>query len=344
MASRGGQQQVLTMAQAVTEILSSENLAGFWQFSAEGAPYLAAFEAGGDNEEGKISVGRIGTARAERLHPVATVNATVRAIGACAEDGELLMTLEVNRSVAVELARFAVTAAIRSSDPSSEIESTRELALSQSQIDNVRLPVTEYWNVAGPLRPQAWLFSPRPVCGDPIGRAVANTADGQTAVLVNDDSLQPRFTIPEAASPQAWFRNGQLTIAFIRQFEPYRPFWSLHRYSGNERIRSGLLAVADGPDRIVDLSKALSIGPITAFAVTIGEAGEEWLFASHSDKPRSDLYAIARRKGVWELVQRFRIEGSADLLSAGYAAGVWHVVAASHTSAGWTLREVAIRQ
>src|SRR5690606_21093692 len=142
----------------------------------------------------------------------------------------------------------------------------------------VNLPLSEHWNVAGPLAPQRWLFSVQPLCGSPRGDAIANTADGGAAVLT---AVAPRraptapaapapaagsagVLIPNAALPQAWSAEGRLTMAFIRPGEPYLPFWWLRRYSSNQRTVTGALTVTETPGQTVDLSRSLDIGPVDA--------------------------------------------------------------------------------
>ncbi|MGB7218840.1 MAG: hypothetical protein WBD07_08530 [Vicinamibacterales bacterium] len=254
----------------------------------------------------------------------------------------MLFALELNRDVPAGIARLALSAVTDSSRTSLTLEASSDLRLSPAQIAAVRLPVTEHWNVPGPLRPEQWVFSSRPVCGSPKDELIANTADGQAAILATDDSQGSGPLIPEAAQPQAWRRSGQLTVAFMRFTEPYRPFWSLSRYSGRGQSKSGSLFVVDR-DRPIDLSTTLAVGSVSALALVVGADGADWLFASRSGQP-TELYGITRGNGSWELAQKWSIDCPADRISVEKVGQGWQVVAAAKTPDGWTLRQVLLQR
>lgn len=325
-----------------TEVFSSPRLAGFWQFTSDGAPYVGVFETDADGDDGKLSAGRIRDGQLEGLRAFASAGPEVRAIEACASGPDLLFALELNRDVPAETARLPLTAVTDSGKPSLTLEASSELKLSPAQIAAVRLPVTEYWNVPGPLRPEAWVFSSRPICGSQKNEVIANTADGQAAVLATDDSQGESPLIPEAAQPQAWRRNGQLMVAFMRFTEPYRPFWALSRYSGSRPSKSGSLFVAGDRDRPVDLSATLAVGPVSALALVIGADGADWLFASRSGQP-TELFGITRRNGAWAVAQKWSLDCPADRIAVEKVGQGWQVVAAAKTPDGWTLRQALLQ-
>ena len=337
------------------EIFSSPRLAGFWQFRAEAAHYLGVFETDPDGE-GRLSVARLAGGQLQGMQPFAVAGADVRAVEACVDGPELVFALEINEFETGRLARMAVSAVASGAAIPKGLQATTSVTLSPSQIAGVRLPVSQLWNVAGPLGPEAWAFSLHPVCGSPGNEAVANTADGQTALLTSSDLEQsgpvvpklpgaassvpqrPGLSIPNAAHPQAWWRNGQVTVAFIRSMEPFWPFWSLRRYSGKRVAVSGALVVAEGAERLVDLSRTLDIGPIEALAVAARADGSEWLFGARSAAASTELFGLRRLDGAWQLAEKWELDAPAQRISVVYADPGWHVVLGTETADGWTLR------
>lgn len=332
----------MTTSAVSTEIFSSERLAGFWQVRADGANYLGVFETDDDREEGRLSAARIADRRLQGMRTFALSGPVVRAVDACVDGSNLVVALERNGFVTGDIARLPLTAVTDTTATPTELNGTTNVSLSPAQIAAVRLPAADYWNVAGPLRPQAWAFSLSPICGSPTTEAIANTADGQAAILASDGPQRSNLLIPNAAHPQAWWRNGQLTVAFIRTTEPYRPFWSLARYSGNREPVSGALSVADGPERVIDLSRTLDLGAIGALAPATGGAGSEWLFGARSAGKTTELYGLVRRNGSWQVAQKWEIDAPSDRISVAYANPGWHVVVAVETLEGWTLRLVRL--
>ncbi len=341
----------MTTRAVSTEIFSSPRLAGFWQFRAGETHYLGIFETDEDGGDGRVSVARVSERRLQALRTVALAPEDVRAAQACVDGADLVIALEVNRFVAARLARLPVSAALRDGEPG-ELEGARDAGLSPAQIAAVQLPVSEHWNVAGPLAPERWTFSVHPVCGLPGTEVIANTADGQAALLAaavprtspqapgapSGGAAPSGLLIPAAAHPQAWRRDGRLTTAFIRPAEPYRPFWSMRRYSGNQQSVSGALSVADAPDRVVDLSRTLEIGPVDALAAGLARQGVDWLFASRSGRPVTEVFGTVRRDGAWQRAQTWEVDGPVDRISVLDDGTGWHLVTGTETAAGWTLR------
>src|SRR5690606_7321397 len=149
---------------------------GFWQFRAGGVHYLGIFETDEDNGDGRLSAAVVADRRLQRLRQFAATPEDVRAAQACVDGNDLVFALEVNQFVPARVARLPLGAVAGDGEPA-ELEGLRDVALSESQLAAVNLPLSEHWNVAGPLAPQRWLFSVQPLCASPRGDAIANTAD-----------------------------------------------------------------------------------------------------------------------------------------------------------------------
>jgi hypothetical protein len=323
------------------EIYNSPRLAGFWQYAADGGFFLGLFERGEDGNDGLLSIGRFIDGRLQPRRTIASPGFEVRAIEACQSGTDLIVVSEINRDRAGEIARISLDALFEDANAHHELRPVGDLRLSASQIAAIRLPVGDRWSVAGPLAPVKWIFSPRPVQGG-NGEVIANTADGQIVFLGPSHHDTSGFTRSDAAEPQAWRYTGKLAIAFLRQGRPYRPFWSQRLYSGSGQATGGTLHVLVDRSE-TNLSAALGIGEVTAFAVAEGPGGDEWLFALGRAHAKDSLFAITRTKGNggWELRKTWFLDCAANRLSAVYQGQQWHIVFASKTNSGWSLRHIS---
>jgi hypothetical protein len=178
------------------------------------------------------------------------------------------------------------------------------------------------------------------VCGDRPGGVVANTADGQATIVGYDGAAA---FIPQAAHPQAWRRNSRLTIAFIRFNDAYRPFWSLKRYSGNGLRTNGALMVTDDAGSPMDLSATLGVGPVNAFASFLDRDGTDWLFGSRSNGSTSEVTAIRRAQGSWQVTQKWALDFPAERFAVERTEQGWHVVGERRSGSALTLRHVLLK-
>jgi hypothetical protein len=214
-----------------------------------------------------------------------------------------------------------------------------EIGLTDPQAQKVELPVTLRWNVAVPLPPARWLFSPQFVRGASVPQLIANTADGQAMLF--SPTAQPdlaAFSIPNAAEPQAVIVSGRRIVAFKRTAEPYYPFWSLPRYSGDPLPKSGDLMVATDPASPRNLSRDLSIGPIVSYKMAVSPDGRLWIFALSDAPVGTDVIALAQRGPEWTVAGRWSVDGEVQQISAEYGAERWHLIYVLPTERGWSLR------
>jgi hypothetical protein len=330
---------------ATTEIFSSHRLAGFWAFAAGDGLYLGVLERGEDGAAGTLSVGGIEGGQLRGMHVVAAVHPWVRSVSVAELGPDVIFALEVNGDQAGEIAGISSSRLVGgAAQATAELEAKGALELSPAQLARVEVPVTELWNVAGPLAPAKWVFSPSPIHGARRPEVVANSADGQAMILGSDDEEASSLAISNAAEPQAWRRGTQLNVAFLRFAEPYRPFWALSRYSGSGAPPSGALWVASGRETPKDLSATLGIGTTTAFSLGFGADGGEWLFAERTTKTATDVCGITRVNAAWEIARRWSLDCSAERIALTYAHQGWHVVASVKApDGGRSLRYAALQ-
>lgn len=330
---------------SLSEIYSAVHLAGFWQFSAGGENYLGVLERDADEAQGTFTVLRAGDGRWETVKRISNEDVSIRAVDGIVVGTDLLFGLELNENTPLEVTQVELAALLDPANQAVSFKSDVEIGLTGPQAQKVNLPVTQRWNVAAPLPPARWLFSPRFVRGAGAPQLIANTADGQ-AMLFGPTAQADlaAFSIPNAAEPQAVLMNGQRVVAFKRTTEPYYPFWSLPRYSGDALPKSGDLMVATDPASSRNLSRDLSIGPIIGYQMAASPDGRLWIFALSDAPVGTDVIAISQRGPEWIVAGRWSVDGELQQLSAEVGGERWHLIYGVPTEGGWSLRHQIWRE
>jgi len=324
---------------SLNEIYAAVRLVGFWQFASGGQNYLGVLERDADESHSTLTILRSNEVRWERVKTISNDDVTIRAIDAAPIGGDLVFGLELNGEVALELAQVTLAALLDPANRGVQFTPVAEINPTEAQAQRVDLPVVHKWNVAAPLPPARWLFSPQFVRGAGTAQLIANTADGQAMLFA--PTAQPdlaTFSIPNAAEPQAAIAHGERVVAFKRDAEPYYPFWSLPRYSGDKLPKSGDLMVATDPAAPRNLSRELSIGPVLAYQMTAAPDGALWIFALIDASVGTDVVALSQRGSAWAVAGRWSVDGEAQQISVEYGAEHWHLVYAVPDRRGWSLR------
>lgn len=301
---------IIQAVTSLTKIHTCARLVGFWQFAAGGQNYLGVLEQDADETQSTLTILRAGDGRWETLKTISNEDVSIRAIDGTPIGADLVFGLELNGNAALEVARVALTALLDPGNKAVPFKSDAEMGLSDPQAQKVALPVTQRWNVAAPLPPMRWIFSPQFVRGGNAPQLIANTADGQAMLF--SPTAQPdleTFSIPNAAEPQAVIVNGQRVVAFKRYEEPYYPFWSLPRYSGDKPPKGGDLMVATDPASPRNLSRELSIGPIIGYKMAASPDGRLWIFALSDAPVGTDVIALSQCGPEWTVAGRWSVDG-----------------------------------
>lgn len=320
-----------------TEIQASQNLVGFWQFAALNGLYVGVLDKDADNHRSALTFHRITDDRADRVRRIETDDVSIRAIDARTFGPDLVYVMEVNRGRALQSGRTPLAALLDASVAQVVFADVHDLGLSALQVEKVKLPSSELWNVADVLAPKRWLFSPRWVRGGPA-EVVANSADGQAMIVAATTEAARAAVITNAAEPQVLDHKQHRYLAFTRYAVPYRPFWALNRYSGSKEPHAGPLLLAEDGAEAVDLSAKLGIGGVFGFSLAAGRDGAPWVFALRKIAAGTQLLAISQSGSKWVLVSEHLLDGPAERVSAEYVGEVWHIVWAARKSRGWVLR------
>ncbi|NKE72407.1 hypothetical protein [Candidatus Manganitrophus noduliformans] len=324
---------------SLNEIYTAVRLVGFWQFTAGGQNYLGVLEQDADETRSTLTILRAGDGRWETVKAISDEDVGIRAIDGQPIGGDLLFGLELNEEMSLQIARVELSALLDPANQAVAFNPSGEISPTDAQAQKVDLPVTQRWNVATPLPPARWLFSPQFVRGGDAPQLIANTADGQAMLFT--PTAQPdlaAFSIPNAAEPQAAIVNGQQIVAFKRYPEPYYPFWSLPQYSGDKLPKGGDLMVATDPASPRNLSRELSIGPIIGYKMAASSDGRLWIFALSDAPVGTDVIALSQRGPEWTVAGRWSVDGEVQQLSAEYATERWHLIYGVPIEGGWSLR------
>lgn len=324
---------------SLNEIYTAVRLVGFWQFTAGGQNYLGVLEQDADETRSTLTILRAGDGRWETVKAISDEDVGIRAIDGQPIGGDLLFGLELNEEMSLQIARVELSALLDPANQAVAFNPSGEISPTDAQAQKVDLPVTQRWNVATPLPPARWLFSPQFVRGGDAPQLIANTADGQAMLFTT--TAQPdlaAFSIPNAAEPQAAIVNGQRIVAFKRYPEPYYPFWSLPQYSGDKLPKGGDLMVATDPASPRNLSRELSIGPIIGYKMAASSDGRLWIFALSDAPVGTDVIALSQRGPEWTVAGRWSVDGEVQQLSAEYATERWHLIYGVPIEGGWSLR------
>lgn len=329
---------------SLNEIYAAVRLVGFWQFAAGGQNYLGVLERDADETRSTLTILRAGDGRWEVVKSISDEDVGIRAIDGVPIGADLVFGLELNENAALEVAQVVLAALLDPANQAVSFKSDAEIGLTDLQAQKVNLPVTQRWNVATPLPPARWLFSPQFVRGGDAPQLIANTADGQAMLFT--PTAQPdlaAFSIPNAAEPQAAIVNGQRIVAFKRYPEPYYPFWSLPQYSGDKLPKGGDLMAATDPASPRNLSRELSIGPIIGYKMAASSDGRLWIFALSDAPVGTDVIALSQRGPEWTVAGRWSVDGEVQQLSVEYGADRWHFVYGLPIEGGWSLQHQAWR-
>ena len=324
---------------SLTEIYTAVRLVGFWQFTAGGENYLGVLEQDDDETQSTLTILRANNGRWETVKTISNEDVSIRAIDGIPIGTDLVFGLELNENTGLEVVRAELAALLDPANKAVQFKEDAEIGLTDAQAQKVNLPVTQEWNVATLLPPARWLFSQQFVRGAGVPQLIANTADGQ-AMLFSPTAPPDlaAFSIPNAAEPQAQIVNGQRIVAFKRTSEPYYPFWSLSRYSGDKLPKGGDLMVATDPASPRNLSQGLLIGPIIGFKMAASPDGRLWIFALSDAPVGTDVIALSQRGPEWTIAGRWSVDGEAQGISVEYGREHWHLVYAVSSERGWSLR------
>lgn len=320
-------------------------LLALWLFSHRGRPFLGTLER--EAAGSRFALLDLLDGRLVRL--VDSDDTSVRAADARVLGSRLAVVMELNRGAALGTTTVDLAAALDPTRPALTFEDQRTLGLPATLADAVQIAPAASWNVAGPLPPDRWLFSPRLVRGaQDRWLVVANTADGQAVLL---DGLAPggsgTMLAPHAALPQAIGAPGPHTLAFLRNdtgVAGYSPFWQLPRYHRSARESAQALwvkALDSGQEN--NLSTSLGLGPVQAFALAAGPAGGTWIWAMQVQAAGPRLLALAQREGRWSIATSLRPDHPGEQLAAEYVDQQWHLSWAHRAGDRWALRHAAWR-
>jgi hypothetical protein len=321
----------------IAEIPASAALASYWLFAYGDGVYLGEYERESTGRAA-LTIERLYAAAAPRtVRRIPSEGSLVRAIDAIVLGADLVMVLEINRGHALQLAKVPVAVLTDAAAPPPSLTPMQYLELDPAQQALVRVPAAEQWNVADYLAPAQWLFSPRLVRGLDHAEVVANAADGH-GVQLPVDRPGPRAVIADEPVPQS-AQAGQLRSgAFLRFATPYRPFWSLARYSGPKQAERGTLWATLAASQPVSLSAQCGLGPVSGFALATDGNAQPWIFALEASPAGTRLAALAQRSGQWDREYDLAVDGSPEQVAALYSQGSWYIVTAVRVAGGWSLR------
>jgi hypothetical protein len=322
-----------------TEIHSCPDLRGFWVFGAANGVHYGVFEHDAQKKHSAMSLGRIDAAgQATLLRRTEIANVSVIAMDARAIGADLAFVYEINHGLALQVVRTPAASLLAAGSSKVKFQAAGTPGMSASRQASIHLSSGDLWNVADILGPEEWLFGARLVQGSAQADVVANSADGQAFVL--GSALAEAWpAIADAAEPQALESAGRLWLAYRRFALPYRPFWSLPRYSTRTRPSPATLWVSEGGGVGRDLSTALGLGDVQGFSLVSDGNGQPWIFALRPAGAVSRLTALTRHPaGQWAVAQEWLLSTPAEQLVVLNSGRAWHVVYAVHAADGWTLR------
>jgi len=324
------------------KVYTAVDLVGFWQFVAGGQNYLGILEKDEDATQSTLTILKSTDGRWEIIKTISDEDTSIRAIDSVPIGTDIVFGLELNGIgfTALEIVRTELAALLDPAHKAVPFESDADINLTDSQAQKVDLPVESWWNVAGPLAPERWLFSLQFVRGANTPQIIANTADGQAMLF--SPTAQPdleAFSIPDAAEPQATIVNGQRVVAFKRYAELYYPFRSLPQYRhGIGSPKGGDLMVTTDPASPRNLSRELSIGPIIGYKMTISLEGHLWIFALIDAPVGTDVIALTQRGPAWTIAGKWSLDEEVYRISVEYGREHWHLVYGIPTKRGWSLQ------
>jgi hypothetical protein len=317
------------------EVHTCANLIGFWQFAVDGRPYFGVLERSEDRLHSVLTIARLGEGKAEVARRVENEDVTVQGIDARVVDSDLVLVLQINRTIPAQTVRTDVRTLVDPSASPALFQSSGVINLTAQQEERVRLPSSEIWNVADVLAPEQWVFNPRLVRGDGAAAVIANAADGQ-AMTPGVDAPQG-VAIPDAPEPQALVQGGRRYVAFRRLLVPYFPYSMRSRAARGERPPAGDLMMVHDRLAAQNLSVSLGVGPVLAFALAAGVEGAPWIFALQDDPAGARVVALVRGAEQWAVADRWTVGVPAERVSAEHGLGGWHLLYAARGGQGWTL-------
>jgi hypothetical protein len=354
-----------------TEIHAGAELLGFWPFAVGEQRFVGVLDRDlGARRSALTVIALPATGPARVVRRIDAEDASIHAADARVVGTELVLVLETNRSHALQLVRTPVAALVDAALPAPGFQVLGPLDLTPAQQARVRLPAPEQWNVADVLAPTGWLFSPRLSQGVAEIEVLANSADGQALRLVAPPggagpaaNLGPRVpglpavpgaqaaaagtsasaAIAEAGLPQSLVVGGRRYTGYLRFDPPYRPFWTLARYSGLAQAAAGQLEVlADGEPAPRNLSAELQLGAVIGFALSAGADGLPLLLALRRTPEGMRLSVLQSGAAGWVRRPDLALNGDAERVAASVGADrSLTVVYAVRGAAGWSLRRSA---
>jgi hypothetical protein len=361
-----------------TEIHAGAELPGFWPFALGDQRYVGVLDRDPGARRSALTVIALpATGPARVVRRIDADDASIHAADARVVGADLVVVLEINRSHALQLVRTPVAALVDAALPAPGFQVLGPLDLTAAQQARVRLQAPEQWNVADVLAPASWLFSPRLVLGTDAIEVLANSADGQALRLAAPPGgvgsaanpvrmpglpavpgAAPRTpdapaatagasvdnaALAEAGLPQSLVVGGRRYTAYLRLAPPYRPFWTLARYSGLPQAAAGQLAISvDGEPAPRNLSAEHQLGPVIGFSLSVGADGQPLLLALRRTPDGVRLSVLQIGAAGWVRRPDLALDGNAERVTASVGAdrGL-SVIYAVRVAAGWSLRRVA---